>query len=191
MPGTPAIIHLIGYPAAGKLTIARELARQAERGDHRVVVVDNHLSGNPVLSVLDLTERGPSPEAWALVYEIREVVVRAIEDHSPRDWSFAFTNVLTVEGDSDVDAVDRLRRLAEARRSRYVPIVLTCEVDELARRAPARGRAEQHKVTDPALIRAYVAARQLHHPDDATVLDVTVVPPKDTAAAILRVAGLA
>ena len=26
--------------------------------------------------------------------------------------------------------------------------------------------------------------------EDATVLDVTVVPPKDTAAAILRVAGL-
>jgi hypothetical protein len=171
--------------------VANSVARLADRQGRRVVVVDNHLSGNPVLSVLDLSERGPSPEAWGLVYEIREIVVRAIEEHSPADWSFVFTNVLTVGGDSDVDAVDRLRRLATARRSRYVPVVLTCDVDELARRAVAAGRAEQHKVTDAELIRAYVAARQLHHPDDATVLDVTSVPADDTAAAVLRVAALA
>jgi hypothetical protein len=50
----PAIVHLIGFPGAGKLTVAREVARLGDAAGRRVVVVDNHLSGNPVLSVLDL-----------------------------------------------------------------------------------------------------------------------------------------
>jgi hypothetical protein len=154
------------------------------------VVVDNHLSGNAVLSVLDLAGGPPTPEAWALVYSVREIVVRAIRDHSPPDWSFVFTNVLTVEGDRDTAAVDRLRRLAEDRRSRYVPIVLTCAEDELVRRATSPGRAEQHKLTDPDVARRYATTRTLWHPDGATVLDTTEVPAAATAATVLERAGL-
>ena len=36
-----AIVHLIGYPGAGKYTVARRLAHAAERDGHRYVVAAN------------------------------------------------------------------------------------------------------------------------------------------------------
>ena len=134
-----AIFHLDGYPGVGKLTVAHAMQHLAEAQGERLVVVDNHLTGNPVLSLLDLTTGPPPPEAWRLVYEIRDVVVRAVEVHSPTEWSFVFTNVLTIGDDSDVGAVDRLRRLAGARRCPYVHVVLTCDIDELVCRGTSAG----------------------------------------------------
>jgi len=43
------IVHLIGFPGVGKLTIAKEIVRQ--RSDF--VLVDNHLINNPVFSVVN------------------------------------------------------------------------------------------------------------------------------------------
>jgi hypothetical protein len=183
---SPVIFHLVGYPGVGKRTIASEMERLAAEAGQRLVVVDNHLSGNPVLSVLDLAAGSPPPEAWGLVYEIREVVIRAIERHSPRDWSFVFTNVLTDNGDSDLASVRRLRRLADARASTYRPTVLTCDVDELVRRAGSPGRSDQLKLTDPEVVRSYVGTRALHHPPGANVLDVTGLPPEAAARALLH-----
>ena len=152
--------------------------------------MDNHLTGNPVLSVIDLSAGPPPPGVWSLVYEVRDIVDRAIEDHAPPSWSFVFTTVLTNEGDRDTASVDRLRRLAHARRGRYVPVVLSCDVDELARRATAAGRAERQKLADPAAVAAYARARTLHRPDGSTDLDVTTLPATEAAAQILDVAGL-
>jgi hypothetical protein len=42
MPTQPAIVHLIGFPAAGKLTIARAITALAQSEGRRFVVVDNH-----------------------------------------------------------------------------------------------------------------------------------------------------
>ena len=185
-----AIVQLIGFPAAGKRTVALAMAELAATRGHRLVVVDNHLTGNPVLSVVDHRGMLPPPEVWSLVYEVREIVDRAIEAHSPPSWSFAFTTVLTNEGDRDTASPDRLRRLAAARDARYVPVVLTCAVDELARRATAAGRAEQHKLVDPLVVRTYATTHTLHRPAGALEIDVTTRAPAETAAVILDAARL-
>jgi chloramphenicol 3-O-phosphotransferase len=185
-----AIVQLIGFPAAGKRTVALAMADLAAERGHRLVVVDNHLTGNPVLSVVDHRGMNPPPEVWALVYEVREIVDRAIEAHSPPDWSFVFTTVLTNEGDRDSASPDRLRRLAASREAQYLPVVLTCDVDELARRATEDGRAEQHKLVDPLVARTYATTRTLHRPAGALEIDVTTRPPEETAAVILDAARL-
>ncbi len=185
-----ALVHLIGFPAAGKRTVALAMAALARARGHRLVVVDNHLTGNPVLSVVDHRGENPSPDVWSLVYEIRDLVERAIEAHSPSSWSFVFTNVLTEEGDRDVRRVESLRRLAEARGTSYVPVVLTSAVDELARRAGSAGRAELYKLVDPDAASGYATTHTLHRPAGAVEVDVTDLAPERAAALILDAAGL-
>jgi len=90
---TPAIVHLIGFPAAGKFTVAKALARQAT--DH-LVVIDNHFTANVIFGVMEIDGVKPVPdEVWDRVEEVREAVFTTIETLSPPDWSFVFTNVMT------------------------------------------------------------------------------------------------
>jgi adenylate kinase family enzyme len=49
------IVHLIGSPGVGKLTIARKIIRQ--RPDF--VLADNHLINNPVFSVVKADGKTP------------------------------------------------------------------------------------------------------------------------------------
>ena len=188
--GPSAIVHLIGYPGAGKLTIARAAADLAAARGHRLVVVDNHLTGNPVLTVI---EPGEVPDGtWPLVYEIREVVHRAIGTLSPPGWSFVFTSVLWDDDDSDREAVLRLQRLAQERGSRYQAVMVDCAPGELLRRVAAPGRREHLKLVDPVIVQRFLDTRQLHRPDvgGRLDLDVSELAPAEAAALILDACGL-
>jgi hypothetical protein len=111
----PAIVHLIGFPASGKLTIARALAEISSGSGDRFVVLDNHHTANVIFAALDLDEVKPVPlVVWDRVREIFEVLLRTIEELSPPDWSFVFTNVLTDDKPSERGIVDRLANWCEA-----------------------------------------------------------------------------
>ena len=184
-----AIIHLIGYPAVGKLTVARALAATTPEGaPDQIVVVDNHLTGNPVLRVTALDADGRVPaRAWELVAEIRERVHTAIVELSPPGWSFVFTNVLR-KGDPLLEQTDEATQgLARRRGVPYVPVVLRCDPDEQRRRAVGPGRAEHHKWTDPDGVAAYTARWELAPPGglNQIELDTTRLAPDAAAQAIL------
>ena len=69
MPGsTPRHVLLYGPPAAGKLTVATELANRYE-----LKVVDNHASVDPALRLFTFGE----PGFGALVEELRVALIRA------------------------------------------------------------------------------------------------------------------
>jgi broad-specificity NMP kinase len=190
VPSRSWIVHLIGFPGVGKLTVATELAHQASTDpDHRMVVVDNHLTGNPILALLQLDGRGaPAPEVWPYVEEIRAVVHRAIPALTPPGWSFVFTNVILVDDPLGHAGAVALRRLAAARDSTYVPVVLRCEPGELLRRAASPGRAENHKWVDTEAIARWLESETQWVPDDAHLLelDTTRLTPAEVAASIRR-----
>src|SRR5690349_15327974 len=113
-----AIIHLVAYPGVGKYTVAKELERLAAAAGSCFVVVDNHHTSNVIFSVLPVDGVSPLPETvWERVGEVREAVLRTIEELSPSEWSFVFTNVLTEGDPDDAQVVDRLIDLASKRRS--------------------------------------------------------------------------
>jgi hypothetical protein len=176
----PAIVHLIGFPAAGKYTVAGTLAAALGRG---CVLMDNHTTGNLVLSILDLEGVNPIPDpVWDRVGEIREVVYRTIEDMSPPDWSFVFTNVLVADDPGDVAVVDRLARLAAASGRLYLPVRLHCAVDELLARVTSPERAARHKWTDAEAVRDFVTRTRLVDIGTHPALDIdTVVHPPGAA----------
>jgi hypothetical protein len=185
----PAIVHLIGYPATGKYTVAKAVVAAARSAGTRVVLMDNHASGNLVLSVLDGdgTQRLP-PAVWERVGEIREIVYRTIEDLSPPDRSFVFTNVLRAGDRADEAVVERLAALASARGSIYLPVRLTCDVGTLLTRVPDDDRRARHKWIDPDAVGTFIATTDMvdlraHQPVD---VDTTTDPPEQSAQRILE-----
>ena len=182
---TPAIVQLIGFPAAGKYTVAQELTRQAS--DH-FVLVDNHFTANVIFGVMHVDGVRPLPdEVWDRVEQVREAVFTTIETLSPPEWSFVFTNVLCEGDPRDAAAITRLDRLAETTHRRYLPVRLHCHVDELVQRVVGEERKQRLKMTDPDGVRRYATERGLISLDghDSLDLDVTHTSPEATAASIL------
>lgn len=181
-------MHVLGLPGTGKLTVAQALAHHAGGLGHRFAVVDNHLTSLPILDVVGADGVSPlDPGVWEFVGEIREVVYRAIEELGSADTSFVFTNVL-VESDPRSEAVvERLKRLAQVRSTRYVAVVLACDDDELRRRVVGLDRAVRRKWVDPDAVARFASEEKLVRPDGEVVdIDVTALSPAEAAADIFR-----
>lgn len=185
----PSIIHLIGFPAAGKLTVARAIAELGPARGRRIVVVDNHHTANVIFAVIEADGVRALPEqVWDHVNEVREVVYRAIAELSPPAWSFVFTNVLTERDPDDRLVVERVAQLAVERASHYVPVRLHCETEVLLGRVGNPDRRERRKAIDPRGVRRLIEATRLldvseHHSLD---VDTTNLAPDDAAARILE-----
>ena len=140
-------VHLLGYPAAGKRTVGTALVGASERAGDRFVLIDNHLSSNAILAVLDGDGGGRvGDQVWDLVDEVRQIVDRAILELAPPERSFIFTNSAMVGDVAGERSLARVRTLARSRDSTYVPVVLRCERDELLRRVPNPDRRAQGQV---------------------------------------------
>lgn len=177
----PAVVHLIGRPGAGKLTVATAFVAAAAEAGRTVALLDNHRTSDPVLAMIGIDGRSAVPQAaWDRVHEVREVVYRAIEELGPPRWSYVLTNVLLDDDPDDHAQVARVRRMAELRDSRYVPVLVHCEEDELLRRVPDPGRAAKLKWIDPEGVRGSLA-RPLLVPSDAVELDTTHRSPEESA----------
>jgi len=189
---TPSIVHVVGYPGVGKYTVAKELADLASVDGLRVVVVDNHLTSNVIFSVLPVDGIAPLPATvWDRVQEVRDAVLRTIEELSPPEWSFVFTNVLTEGVPEDERVVDRLIELANRRHSRYVPVRLSCRTDELLARVTRPDRRARQKWVDPVGVRSFTdtsTVLDIDHPARLDI-DVTSLPARDAAALILEHLG--
>jgi len=181
----PALIHLVGPPAVGKRTVAVALVEEANRRGHHTVLVDNHLVARPIFTVIDNDGIGVlPPQVWPHVHAVRHAVLAAIEELSPPEWSFVFTNYL-LDNDTSVATTGNLRALADRRGSTYLPVALDCETQELLRRVPNPDRREHQKWVDPAAVRADLERRAVLVPEGSLEIDTTSRPPVESAAAIL------
>src|SRR3954468_10185542 len=109
----PAIVHLVGFPGAGKYTVAKALVRAGADSGQHYVLIDNHYTTNVIFGVMEVDGIRPvPPTVWARVDGAREAVFKAIVEFSPPEWSFVFTNVLTMEEPLDPPAARRLIALA-------------------------------------------------------------------------------
>lgn len=186
--GSPVVVHLIGHPGVGKYTVAKELVRLADSADHRHVLVDNHLTSNVIFSVLPIDGSEPVPlsrAVWDRVDDVRSALLQTIDELSPADWSFVFTNV-ALEGDpAGARSTGRVRRLAAARRSHYVPVRLVCEIEEHLRRVADPARAERTKWRDAEAVRRQTVGADLIAIDHPSLLDLDVTHRSAHEAAVV------
>lgn len=181
------IIYLIGIPAVGKYTVAKEIGRMTG-----AKVVDNQLINTPVYSVVgyDGTDAFPFPHgASAQIEKIRSAVLTVIRDFCPPDASFVFTNVLGAEDPVDVACFRKIERLARRRRAAFFPVWLTCDdAATLRRRKNTPERRARLKDVDLTNVRRWLEefeVLKVEHPN-ALTLDTSRSEPRQTARRILE-----
>jgi len=186
-----SVFYLIGLPGTGKYTVARAMERLAASEGRRLAVVDNHYINNPIFSLIDTDGKTSLPRVvWERVAEVGEAVVQTIETLSPRSWSFVFTNYLRDDDEADRAWFARIASLAETRRSRFIPVQLTCEVDELCIRVQSPERQRRLKMIDPDGVKALARSVPLLVPPAPYLsLDITDLPPDEAARTILGQQG--
>lgn len=183
LPGAHVVL-LVGPPAVGKLSVARELGRRTG-----ALVVDNHLINNPVFVPMGLhSGEGVDITATdALRRRVWEVVLEAATQAPPM-LSHVMTNWLSDDPENAAH-VERLRDLARTRGARFVPVWLSAQEEALLARVDAPGRAERGKLTDPELLAQILAVPVLPAPADALHLDLTERTPKEAVTELLAALG--
>ena len=180
------IIYLIGIPAVGKYTVAREIGRLTG-----AKVVDNQLINTPVFTVIgyDGTESFPFPhDAWKEIEKIRDAVITVIRDYCPAEASFVFTNVLDANVPGDRLVFERIEELAKQRNSRFVPVWLTCDADVIHLRknnADRKARLKDIDLTSIPWWSNQFQVLKVDHPN-ALTLDTSHTSPAETAELILK-----
>lgn len=190
-PFETCVVLMLGYPGMGKRTIGSHLAALLDG-----VLVDNALINRPLLELFrwDGVELLP-PEIWERARQIRHAVLSTIEDLAPPSNSYIFTNVIE-EGPTAAAEYDRLRSVARRRRSLFLSVMLSCDIETQVSRIDNPDRVALRKGSDPEGYRVHRLHTSLYQPPPADVihLDTTVTPPSENAARIneaLRERGFA
>ena len=174
------VIHLCGWPGAGKATIGARLA--ARLGGR---LIDNHLALDPAGALFDRSD----PRHGALRATIRAAIDQAALALPP-EIPLILTDAL-----SDDPADDALfaptRALARARGARLLCVTLDLDPQENRRRLTDPARGQRAKLTDPAILDSLRARHALLRPDGAVPLDVTALDPEQAATAIIDALDLA
>jgi hypothetical protein len=178
------MIHLIGPPGVGKFTIAWEIVRLTDAR-----LVDNHALNNVIFNLIHVDGVTPLPAGvWPQIGKVREAVLDTLMHVSPPELSFVFTNYMRGEDAAEEAAFQQFVAVADIRGSTYVPVLLSCDTDELVRRIVSRSRQERMKLTDPvegARMNDDVPHFRSGHPN-VLELDVTRLPAERSARLIVE-----
>ncbi len=182
------VVFLLGYPAVGKRTVGAEVAKRLDG-----VLVDNALIFYPIFKLLKWDGKFLLPPGLHQPIEsIREAVLKTIEETAPPSISYVFTNCLEDTPESR-DQYERVKSIAARRGSKFLAIMLTCDIDEQVSRIDTPDRISRLKGSDPEGYRRYTLNTSLFTPPptETLTLDTTSTPPDTTAGFIVRELGAA
>ena len=112
-------ISLIGDSPARRLAVAEAIAAATDAR-----IVNSEALYAPIFNVVDSAHPMDLPDTvWAGVDAVRNAVLATIETASPKDWSFVFTHA-GYDIPADVGVYRLVRKTAEARGARFVPVML-------------------------------------------------------------------
>lgn len=173
-----SLFYLVGPPAVGKLTIARELERRTD-----AIVVDNHLWSDAAFIPVGTRFGADWRSVDDLREQIRHLVMVAVE-RAPRELSHVFTHWLP-DDPGNAEIVDGFRALAARRGVAFRPVWLSADPEVLTERVTQPDRSLKAKLTDPAILRELLAEPQLPPPPEALMLDTTHLTPAQVVDVIL------
>ncbi len=178
------IVHLLGFPGVGKLTIAKEICEQGE-----ALLLDNHAFNNlifPFIRVNGKTEI--SDRVWDYVYKIRETVLDAALELARPDLSFVLTNVYTKNDPDTRGWIKSIEAVANKRGALFLPVRLLCDREEHRSRITDEAREKRLKMTSDHALPKWHGEDEVYdpgHPNTFT-LDVTRLKPDESAGIILK-----
>jgi broad-specificity NMP kinase len=171
------VVHINGYPGAGKLTLGRRLA-EAIGGK----LVDNHSVYNLALALTEMK----SPAYFETLRAVRAIAFQRVLE-LPQAVPVVVTNAHMTDSDWGNENWDAWAELAGLRGSRLLVVVLDCQAEELDRRIASPDRAARRKLTDPAQFTGARKGRVLiDRGGDATLrFDTTRLSPEETYSRVL------
>lgn len=171
------VVHINGYPGAGKLTLARRLAQAIDAR-----LVDNHSVYNLALALTEMK----SDAYYETLRAMRELAFRRILE-LPSDVPVIATNAHMTDSPWGAENWDAWTGLTRRRGSRLLVVVLDCQAEELDRRIASPERAAARKLTDPSVFNGARSGRTLIERDgDATLrFDTTSLSPEATFERVL------
>ena len=167
------VIHIGGWPGAGKRTIGRIVA---DRLGGRLI--DNHLMLDAARA---LYARG-TPGSVALREEVREVILSHAR-RLPADVPLILTDALADEPEAGPLFRPSVA-LARDRTAPLLPFVLDLSLEENQRRLTDPSRLGGAKLTDVDVLFSLRQKTGLYLPTGAVVLDVTTLSAEDVAEII-------
>jgi shikimate kinase len=178
------ILYILGYPAAGKLTVARKLASLLDAR-----LIDNHAINNSIFQIVRSKDGHVvfNDAVNDRVRAIRAIVLEAVENLPDLDDSFIFTNVL-IDTPSDAALYAKIKELAHRRGARFIPVIIHCDADELIRRVQSPERGENLKLTRVARLKEILAEHRLLPVEDENLLEIdnTKLTADECARAIVE-----
>jgi shikimate kinase len=173
------LLFLYGPPAAGKLTVANEIA---ERTGFRVF--HNHLTIDAILPVFEFG----SPSFGKLVSLIRaETIAEAARENVDLIYTFCYAK------DSDDEHIARITLAVEDNGGEVCFVLLRCSVEELNNRVASQRRAEFKKIRDAETLGTILDNNDLFStiPErESLVVDNTTLDAATAAELIIEHFGL-
>lgn len=168
------LLFLYGPPAAGKLTVANEIAKRTN-----FKVFHNHLSIDAILPVFEF---GSKP-FFRLVEMIRvETVAEAARENVDLIYTFCYAKGL------DEAHVEKVAKAAVDNGGEVFFALLTCDPDELKRRVVLEDRRKFGKANTVEMMDKFLETYDLSSPVpdfDTLVIDNTDLPPVEAAERII------
>jgi len=169
------LIIIYGPPAAGKLTVATEIARRTA-----FKVFHNHISIDCVAPVFDFG----TPDFWEVVGDVRVAMISAA---AREDISLIHT--FCYEFLVDDEHFLKLIAAAEDNGGEVHLVLLHCDDDERRNRIGNESRVKIGKLTDPTSIGRPGKDINLTSPlpgRETLIIDTTSVPAEESAARIIE-----
>lgn len=173
------IIIIYGPPAAGKYTVANEIANRTN-----FKVFHNHLSIDCVVPVFDFG----TPPFGRLIELIRcSTIAEAAREGVDLIHTFVYAH------GPDDDHFRRLIAAAEDNGGEACLVLLRCELDEGRRRVISEVRARMGKVKTPEMLKSLHDKWTMNEPlpgRESLIVDNTLLTPADAAERIICHFGL-
>ena len=167
------LILIYGPPAAGKLTVANEIAKRTG-----FKVFHNHLSIDYVRSVFEFG----GPAFWRVIERVRfPIIAEAARQNIDLIHTFCY------EFGSDDEHVARLISSAEDNGGEVRLVLLHCSDEERRKRIGSESRVRIGKLTDPESVGRSAPVLTSPYPGrDTLILDTTDAPAAETAERIIE-----
>lgn len=176
------LIILYGPIAAGKLTVANELAAIAD-----IKVFDNHQAQDIIEPIVTRQYADFAILVYGTWRSILDAAVKADQVN------VVFTFPFAANLQRDTDFLSKLINDSREYGAEVYPVFLTCDKDTLQSRVIEESRKAYGKVTTPEVMNALIEKYDFDTPlqiDGNTTFNTKEIPARDVAAEIKKLASL-